>query len=70
MIMNKEQIALAVRAGLELIGPESDVRIPARLNDGIFLLKQLLAGIAKGQVGLSDMGEGRATEAPPDEGPP
>ena len=52
MMMNKEQVELSVKAGLELLGPESDISIPAKLNDGIFLLKQLLALIAQGQMGL------------------
>ena len=51
--MNKEQVQLAVSAGLELLGPNSDVSIPAKLNDGVFILKQLLAAIAQGHIGLS-----------------
>jgi hypothetical protein len=59
--MNKEQIAAAVQAGLELLGPESNTPIPARLNDGIFILKQLLVGIAQGQIALAP---GQASEQP------
>lgn len=51
--MNKEQIAAAIQAGLELLGPESNTPVPARLNDGIFILKQLLVGIAQGQIALA-----------------
>ena len=50
--MNKQQVEMAVGSGLELLGDKSEVAIPARLNDGIFLLKQLLHLIASGQLGL------------------
>lgn len=53
MNMNREQITLAVEAGLELLSPESDIKIPAKLNDGIFFLKGLLAGVAQGKISLS-----------------
>lgn len=60
--MNKEQVAIAVQAGLELLGPESNTPIPARLNDGVFMLKQLLVGIAQGQIALAP---GQAATEPP-----
>ena len=44
---------MAIHAGLELLGPESNVAIPAKLNDGAFLLKQLLNGIAQGKIALA-----------------
>ncbi len=50
--MNKQQVELAVGAGLELLGEKSEVIIPVRLNDGAFFLKQLLMLIASGQMGL------------------
>lgn len=53
MNLNREQVGMAIQAGLELLGPESDVAIPAKLNDGVFLLKQLLGGIAQGKIALS-----------------
>jgi len=53
MNMNKEQVGLAIQSGLELLGPESEVSIPAKLNDGVFLLKQLLQAVATGQIALA-----------------
>lgn len=53
MNLNREQVGMAIHAGMELLGPESDVAIPAKLNDGVFLLKQLLGGIAQGKIALS-----------------
>ena len=53
MDLNKQQIEIAIGAGLELLGDKSEVIIPVKLNDGVFLLKQLLMGIAQGQVGLA-----------------
>ena len=53
MNMTKEQVALAVQSGMELLGPESEVQIPAKLGDGVFFLKQLLIGIGQGQIALS-----------------
>lgn len=53
MNMNKQQVEVAIGAGLELLGEKSDVPIPARLNDGVFLLKQLLMSIGNGSLGLT-----------------
>ena len=53
MNMSKEQIGMAVQAGLELLGPESEVKIPSKLNDGVFFLKGLLAGIGQGRISLA-----------------
>lgn len=50
--MNKQQVELALGAGLELLGDKSETTIPVKLNDGIFFLKQLLHLIASGQLGL------------------
>ena len=50
--MNKQQIELAVGTGLELFGDKSELPIPARMNDGVFLLKQLLLMIGNGQISL------------------
>ena len=52
MQMTKETITLAVNTGIELLGPNSDIAIPSKHVDGVFLLKQMLAGIAKGEIGL------------------
>jgi len=50
--MNKQQVELAVGAGMEILGDKSEIVIPVKLNDGVFLLKQLLRLIASGQMGL------------------
>ena len=64
MNMNKEQVELAVNTGLELLGPKSEIAIPVKLNDGVFLLKQLLVGIAQGQIGLGSTMEDKPKPAP------
>ena len=53
MNISKEQVALAVQSGLELLGPKSEFPVPARMNDGVFFLRQLLIGIGQGQIALS-----------------
>jgi hypothetical protein len=68
MNMNKEQIGMAVQAGLELLGPESGVVIPVKLNDGVFFLKGLLVGIAQGKISLSSVEQGK--QSPPATPPP
>lgn len=62
MNMNKPQVELALKAGLELLGEESDISVPVKLNDGVFLLKQLLMAIAGGQLGLTPV----VAQAPPE----
>jgi len=62
--MNKQQIEVAVGAGLELLGEKSEVSIPAKLNDGVFLLKQLLIAIAQGQIGLTPTMQGKPEGVP------
>ena len=61
--MDKQQVEMAIGAGLELLGDKSDVTIPVRLNDGIFLLKQLLHLIGSGQMALQPAMQNR--EPPP-----
>lgn len=51
--MNRQQIALAIQAGMELLSDKSDIAIPARLLDGASLLKLLLRGIAQGEVSIA-----------------
>lgn len=65
MNLTKEQIGLALQSGLELLGPESEVNIPVKLNDGVFLLKQLLGSIASGQIGLSNAVQQEGPTDPP-----
>jgi hypothetical protein len=70
MNMNKDQLELAVRSGLELLGPESEISIPTKLNDGIFFLKGLLGGIASGAIGLSSAMQDAPVATPGSKGPP
>lgn len=65
MNMSKEQVQMAVQSGLELLGPESEVKVPTKLNDGVFFLKGLLAGIAQGRISLSTAVQEEAPQAPP-----
>lgn len=51
--MNAMQLESAVKAGLEVLGPESNVAVPVRYNDGIFWLRAILTGLAQGRLGLS-----------------
>lgn len=53
MNLDKNHVAMAVQAGLELLSPESEVRIPTRLNDGVFFLKGLLGALAQGHLALT-----------------
>jgi hypothetical protein len=53
MNMTQEQVRMAIEAGLELLAPESEIKIPTKLNDGVFFLKGLLAGIAQGRLTLA-----------------
>jgi hypothetical protein len=50
---------------LELLGHDSNIQIPARMNDGVYLLKQLLAGIATGKIGLSPVIRKVDEDSPP-----
>lgn len=61
MEFNKENVSLAVSAGLELLGEGSEIDIPARLNDGVFVLKQLLLAVGKGEIAL---GTAVSTDSP------
>jgi hypothetical protein len=70
MNMNKDQLELAVRAGLELLGPESEVAIPAKLTDGVFFLKGLLGGIAQGAISLNSVMQDAPVATPGSKGPP
>lgn len=55
MNMTKQQVEIAVGTGLEVLGEKSEIVVPVRLNDGVFLLKQLLLAIANGQYGLTPL---------------
>ena len=67
MNMNKQQVEMAIGAGLELLGEKSEVVVPIKLNDGIFLLKQLLMSIANGTIGLTPTTQ---QDTPPGDPPP
>jgi hypothetical protein len=64
--MNKEQVEIALGAGLELLGEKSEIVIPVKLNDGVFMLKQLLLAIANGQLGLTPVIQPEPPTAPKD----
>ena len=51
--MNREQIAIAIKAGLELLSEKSDIEVPVRMAHGVHLLNLLLNGIARGEVAIS-----------------
>lgn len=53
--MNQQQVESAIRSGLDVLGPESDVPIPAKHNEGIFFLRLLLTMIAQGKLGISQV---------------
>lgn len=63
--MNKEQVEIAIKTGLELLGDESEVQVPMKMNDGVFLLKQLLLAIANGQLGLTPTAPPKPPEITP-----
>ncbi len=65
--MNKQQVEIAVGAGLELLGDKSEITIPVKLNDGVFLLKQLLMLLVQGQLGLTPTVQ---TDQPESQRPP
>ena len=48
--MNKEQIELGLRTGLDLLGPESDVKFAMRQVDGVVMLRQFLIGVLQGHL--------------------
>lgn len=69
--MNKQQVEIALAAGLELLGEKSEIAVPVRLNDGVFMLKQLLMAIANGQLGLTPVTQPpEVTPVDPDIDPP
>lgn len=53
MNISKEQVELAIGAGLAVIGEKADTAIPAKYITGIQILRQLLILIGSGQVALS-----------------
>jgi len=59
--MNKAQVEIAISTGLEILGEKSEITIPVKHNDGVFLLKQLMMAIAQGQLGLTPT----TVQAPP-----
>lgn len=52
-IMTRDQVVLAINAGLELLSPDSEINIPAKHLEGAFLLKLLLAGMSRGEVAVA-----------------
>ena len=65
--ITKEQIALGVKAGLELLNdPKSDMPVPVRLLDGLSILKVMLGGIARGEIAISAVESAELEEVPLD----
>lgn len=48
--MNKEQIELGLRTGLELIGPNSDLKLTMKQLDGVVMLRHFLSSIMQGHL--------------------
>lgn len=67
MELKQDHVVAAVRAGLELLGPDSEVQIPTRLNDGAFFLKGILGALAQGKLALTTPTEGAPVVAAPGE---
>ena len=53
MNLTREQVAAAVQSGLEVLGENSEVSIPAKHVVGVYFLKQLLNEIGTGKVALA-----------------
>lgn len=68
--LNREQVALAVKTGLDILGQESDVVVPVKYNDGVFFLKMLLNGIGTGAISLAAGGAVPSAEGEPPPPPP
>jgi len=66
MNMTKEQVQVAVGAGLALTNPESDLLIPVKHAGGVVILHQLLLGIGSGQLVITVAAQ---PEAPKPEAP-
>ena len=70
--ISREQIALGVKTGLDLLGPESEISVPVKMLDGCSLLKLLLTGISRGEIAISAVEQERPpmadiTEVPLDQ---
>lgn len=52
MSLSQEEVSKAVHAGLSILGPDSDVTVPANLVGGLHHLKQLLHAIGDGTYAL------------------
>lgn len=53
MQLTNELLEKAVRAGLEVLGPNSETPIPAKHNEGIFYLRAILTSLAKGEASIA-----------------
>lgn len=62
MQLTSELLEKAVKSGLAVLGPESEISIPAKHNEGIFYLRAILTSLAKGEASL--------TPAKPQDHPP
>lgn len=53
MQLTNELLEKAVKSGLAVLGPESDISIPAAHNEGIFYLRAILTSLAKGEASIT-----------------
>lgn len=53
MQLTNELLEKAVKAGLEVLGPNSDTPIPAKHNEGVFYLRAILTSLAKGEASIA-----------------
>jgi hypothetical protein len=53
MQLTSELLEKAVKSGLAVLGPESEISIPAKHNEGIFYLRAILTSLAKGEASVT-----------------
>lgn len=53
MQLTNELLEKAVKSGLAVLGPESEISIPAKHNEGIFYLRAILTSLAKGEASIT-----------------
>ena len=64
MQITRQQLEVAVAAGLTLTNPESETLVPIKFTKGVEILHQILIGIGSGQLLLRAV-EQPATATPP-----
>lgn len=66
MNIGRDEVVKACRAGLGLLGPESEVLVPAKFSEGLCHLKSLLSAIHSGQIALAPTMQKVEDELPSD----